>query len=294
MAFTTANLLASVNLRAFAPVDATTFSNADILSLADEEISTLLVPHLMSMREEYFVTYKDIPIISGTTAYDIPIRAIGLGVRSVALLTSSGSIRPLPLINITEIGSNIQTGVQGFYLMGNSIILYPTPNNSTDTIRVHYQRAPSKLIEASAAFLISGISAPLTQVTSAANAPTAFLSGLYYDVIRQDGGQETIQQDFLANSVSTNTIAFTLGAVTSATRVGDYVALANQSPLIQFPAEYRGVLAQAVTCRILQSMRLPGTNEEVDRLKQMLDGVKLLVGGRSIGQRKKIVTKNWW
>jgi hypothetical protein len=295
MAFTTADLLASIDLRAFAPVDATTFSNTDILALADEEIQTLLVPHLMSMREEYFVTYKDIPVVSGTNAYDIPVRAIGLGVRSVALLNTSGGLYPLPLLNITDLGTTNNNGVQGFYLMGNSIILYPTPNNSTDIIRVHYQRAPSKLVEASSAFLISSVTgSPSTQVTSSASAPSTFLGGLYYDVIRQDGGQEVITQDFLANSVSTNTMAFTSGAISSATRVGDYVALANESPLVQFPKEYRSVLAQAVCIRILQSMRLPGVPEEVERLKQMLDGVKLLVGVRSIGQQKKIVTKNWW
>lgn len=295
MAFTTADLLASIDLRAFAPVDATTFSNTDLLALADEEIQTLLVPHLMSMREEYFVTYKDIPIVSGTTSYDIPVRAIGLGVRSVALVNSSGGIRPLPLLNITDLGSTIQTGVQGFYMMGNSIILYPTPNNSTDTLRVHYQRAPSKLVETSAAFLISGVTS--TVLSSASSVPSSWEgSGLSggVDIIRQDGGQDVIGMDLPTSSAVSTVISFAPGVIPSATRAGDYVAKAFESPLIQFPREYRSILAQAVTVRVLQSMRLPGANEEIDRLKQMLDGVKLLVGSRSIGQRKKIVTKNWW
>lgn len=292
MAFTTADLLASINLRTFAPVDATTFTNTDILSLADEEIQTLLVPHLMSMREEYFVTYKDIPIVSGTNSYDIPVRAIGLGVRSVAILNTSGGLRPLPLINITDVGTTNNNGVQGFYIMGNSIILYPTPNNSLDIIRVHYQRAPSKLVEGSAAFLISSTTA--TTLVAAANAPITFISGTsLFDVVRQDGGQDTIGMDLLNTSVATTTITFAAGLIPSATRVGDYVALANESPLVQFPKEYRSVLSQAVCVRILQSMKLPGASDEVEKLKQMLDGVKLLVGVRSIGQQKKIVSKNW-
>ena len=300
MAFTTADLLASINLRAFAPVDATTFTNTDLLNLADEEIQTILVPHLMSMREEYFVTYKDISIVSGTNTYDIPIRAIGLGVRSVALVNTSGGIKPLPLLNITDIASTSSVGVQGFYVMNNSIILYPTPNNSTDVLRVHYQRAPSKLVETSAAYLISAISgltpATYTQFTSASTPPTNFIAGDYFDIIRQDGGQETIQMDFQPNTINTslNVIAFPAGTITATTRIGDYVARTNESPLIQFPKEYRPILAQAVTVRVLQSMRLPGIEQEIDRLKQMLDGVKLLVGVRSIGQKKKIVTKNWW
>lgn len=292
MAFTTADLLAAINLRAFAPVDATTFSNTDLLNLADEEIQTILVPHLMSMREEYFVTYKDISITSGTSAYDIPVRAIGLGVRSVALVNTSGGIRPLPLLNITDISSTTAVGTQGFYVMGNSVILYPTPNNSTDVLRIHYQRAPSKLIESSSAFLISSLTT--TSVTAASAAPSGFVSGSsYLDIIRQDGGQETIGMDLLNSSIASTVITFST-AIPTATRIGDYVALADQSPLVQFPKEYRPVLAQAVCVRVLQSMRLAGIEQEIERLKQMLDGVKLLTSVRSIGQQKKIVTKNWW
>lgn len=293
MAFTTADLLASINLRAFAPVDATTFSNIDLLNLADEEIQTILVPHLMSMREEYFVTFKDISIVSGTNAYDIPIRAIGLGVRSVHILNTSGGLIPLPQLNIVDAQTTNSNGVQGFYLRGNSIVLYPTPNNASDVLRVYYQRAPSKLVESSAAFLISSVGA--TTLTSSASAPTTFVSGSsLLDIIRQDGGQETIAMDLLNSSVVTTTITLAAGLIPSAARAGDYVALADQSPLVQFPKEYRSILAQAVTVRVLQSMRLPGFSEEMDRLKVMLDGVKLLVGIRSIGQQKKIVSKNWW
>lgn len=288
MAYSSADLLAAVKRRAFAPTGQNTFPNSDILALADEEMDTLIVPELMAVREEFFLTSTDVPLVAGQAAYPIPDRAIGMAVREVKLVDGSGGFDDLPQITPDSLSSDSSGTPNAFYLRENALVLWPTPNTTSLSLRIYYCRAHSKLIETSAAAVLSSV----VGLTANVNAiPTGWTAGAY-DVIKASGGQEIIVADQTATSVGASSLDFA-SALPSTAVAGSYISRAGETPIPQVPREYRIALAQAVTVRILKSLRLDGWKEEDETLRGeggMLAQARKLITPRVIGEPQKILS----
>lgn len=286
MAYSSSDLIAAVKRRAFAPTGQNTFPASDILALADEEMETLIVPEIMAAREEYFVTAVDVPLVVGQAAYPIPDRAVGMAVREVKIVDAAGSLEDIPQISPEALSSDGSGTPNAFYMRDNSIVLWPTPSAANRSVRIYYCRVQSKLIETSAAAVVSSV-VGLTANVSAV--PSGWSSADTYDVIKATGGQEILAQDRAVTSVGASSLDFA-AALPSTVAVGSYVAKAGETPIPQVPKEYRTVLAQAVTVRILKSMRLDGHDDEQKVLEMMLANARKLITPRVVGEPAKILS----
>jgi hypothetical protein len=285
-AYTSSDLVSAVKRRAFAPTGQNTFPAADILALADEEMETLIVPELMAVREEYFLTFTDYTVTAGQAAYPIPDRAIGMGVREIKLVGASGGFEDLPQIVPESLSSDTTGTPSAFYMRENSIVLWPTPVSTTSTLRVFYCRQQSKLIETSAAAVLSSV----VGLTANVNAvPSGWSTSDTFDVIKATGGQEILTQDRAITSVGATSLDFAVALPTTAV-AGSYIAKANETPIVQLPKEYRTVLAQAVTVRILKSMRLDGHEDEAKVLGAMMESARRVITPRVVGEPQKILS----
>jgi hypothetical protein len=285
-AYTTADLLAAIKRRTFAPTSQNTFPNSELLALADEEMQTVIVPELMAVREEFFVTSEDVPVTAGQAAYDIPWRAIGMAAREVKLVDSSGSYTDLPQISPESISSDSPGTPTAFYLRDNQIVLYPTPNTNALTLRISYSRSPSRHVETSSAAVVSAVIGFDVNINAV---PAAFTSAVQYDFIRATGGQEIVAMNLAAAGVGPSSLTMSV-TPPSALRAGDYVALAGETPVVQLPREYRTCLAQATCVRVLKSLRMDGFREEKEVLDEMLEKARLLVSPRVVGEPMKILS----
>jgi hypothetical protein len=286
MAYTTADLISAVKRRSFAPVSQNTFSETDLLALADEEVQTLIVPEIMGVREEYFVSYKDTALVANQAAYAIPHRAIGMAVREVKLVDAGGNFIDLPQISPEALSSDATGTPNSFYVRDNSIVLWPTPSAAVGTLRVYFCRAQATLIPTSSAAIVSTV---IGNDVSINGAPAAFTTSETYDFIRGRGGQEVLGEDLAVTGVGASSMSFT-ATPPSTVIAGDYVAIAGQSPLIQLPREYRVVLTQAVVVRVLKSMRLEGWDVEQKTLDGMVEKARELISPRVIGEPAKILS----
>lgn len=286
MPYLTSDLIASVRRRSFAPTGQSTFTTADILAMADEEIQARLIPHLVSFREEYLVTFTDQTIVSGTNAYAIPSRAIGMALREVKIVDSSGGYSDIPQLATEALASDGSGNPSAFYLRENSIVLWPRPNVSGLTLRTWYLRRHNLLIETSSAALVSGVSGNTVTVGSV---PAGWSTSDTFDVIKGSGGYEILSMDQAVTAVTSSTLDFTV-APGSNVGAGAYIAKAGYTPVISLPPEYQPILAQAVTVRMLRSMRMAGADDEERILEKMLDSVVTLVSPRVIGEQTKIMS----
>jgi len=288
---TTQELLDSIEMRCFAPIDQNTFSSSKLLLLAHEELQSKILPEILSVREEFFVTYTDYSVVANQASYIIPNRAIGMGLREVKIIVGND------VINLTQITPEAVTSTTSgsptsFYIQDNNVVLYPTPSTSANTLRLYYCKRPSKLVLTSDAALISSIDTATKTVTVTA-VPTAWSTSNQFDFVKQDGASENLAIDQSITSINSTDITFS-NDLPSTLRVGDWVSLRYTSPLVQLPEEYITVLSQATSCRVIQSMRLPGLDSEMAQLKIMLDMAKKLIGPRVSGETKKITVKNWF
>lgn len=259
--------------------------------MADEEIKSNILPNIMGVREEFFVFTDEQSITVNQAAYNIPKRAIGMIVREVQIIDAAGTATDLPRIEPEAATSSTVGSPNAFYLKGNQVILYPTPSASTGTLRQLYFLRPGNLVELTSAGVISSINTGTNAVT-VTTIPSTWATGNVFDFIKQDGAHEYISIENTSSNVSGNVITFS--ALPSTLRVGDYVALAGESPLVQLPPDYQPVLAQCVAAAVLGNMNQPGADKAAKEADKMLTVAQKAITPRVVGEDRVILNQNWW
>lgn len=280
MAYTTTDLIAAIKRKASIPTNQSLFSTSDFLEFAWEEMLTDLIPCIMSAREEYFVADYDYSITADQAAYAIPPRAIGDALRDVKVVDGTEQWS-LPRLEPEQVGDTA-SGQEGFFLRANDVVLVPTPTISQYTLRLSHHRRPGKPVATTSAAQITSVGATSVVVSSV---PSTWTTGTLVDFIKAKPGFQCLGIDQAITGVSGTTVNFT--AVPSGVAVGDWLALATESPIIQIPVELHPVLAQMVAnrCQIAQ-----GKPAKVDReeLMKMRDAALGLLTPRVAGEPRKI------
>lgn len=292
MAFTTAELLTSIKTKGQIPTSQQTFSAASMLALADDEIRVGLVPLILSVRESYFQAFTDTPIVDGTSRYPINPRAIGEKLKDLQLIDASGNSTDLSLIPVELLPTTRTTPsaqLEGFYFEGSDIVLVPTPSGlSGRSLRQYFYRRPGSLVATSAAGQITAIDAAARKVTVSA-LPSTFTTSRTYDFIQANPGFKTLGMDLVVSGISGTVLTFS-AALPSELTVGDWVALAGESPIPQLPVEFHTILALRVAIAILRSL---GHEKEADSKQRELDKIEervlTLINPRIDGEPKKII-----
>lgn len=288
---TTLNLLDMIKRRSFMPASSITFTDLELLAIADEEIQTVLTPMLMSVKEDYFVDWTDFSVTENIQTIDIPHRSIGLKVKEIHFISSSGQIKNLPRRDVNHYLSTTATGEpEAFSIEANQIKLWPIPATTTGTIRVYLFLRPNSLIETSSSLYISSFDSGNGTIDVPA-IPSGWTSSLLYDVISKDGGHPCREFDMVCSLVSGDTFTFST-ALPSYISIGDELCISETTGLVQLPPEFVPILAQSVSVQILEATSQPGASVQRDRLKMMLDQAQKTITGRVEGELKTI--RNRW
>lgn len=237
--FTTTELLASIRRRTHLPSNASPFQDSDLLALADEECQTSILKQILSVRENYYLTYTDTSV-NGTGIYSIPLRAIAMGLADCQLIIGNSVYQ----IARTEIGEQFSTitspsGYYSFYIEGNSVVIQPNPTSGS--IRMWYYTRPNNLVATTSAAQITAIN---SNVLTFSTIPTTITTSTPCDIIKDQPGFDLLDSDDTPTAVTSTTITFT--SVPSTVSVGDWVSLAGQTPVPQIPVEFRPLLALRV------------------------------------------------
>ena len=293
MAYTTTDLLNSIRQRGSIPTT-TNSSNVNnttnLLAMATEELHIKLLPMILSAREEYYVTYKDYSITANQATYTIPTRASGQVLRDVQLISGT-TVKSLPLIDSERITSTATGSPSAYYLEHNKVVLYPTPSTTVDTLRLRYYLRPSRLAATSACVQITAIDTATFTVTVAA-VPSTMTANAYIDYVAADAPFQNRAIDQLISSVTSTTIIMT--GLPSDLAVGDWVALADYTPIPQIPFEFIPVLSQMTVVKSLEALgdREGAKNAAAD-LQIIQNNALALIAPRNHGEPKKVVPRRW-
>ena len=296
MAWTADNLLTNVRLRARIPDGSSVASDAELLLLADELVADTFLPLIRGAAEEYMVAQQDTTITSGTAAYRIPERAQVQGLRDVILVqASSGDGVSMPRVPLEERAAYTsgpapgwRAGV-GFCVQGDKVILLPSPTQSGFTLRMRYYQRPSRLVPAASAAKVTVISATPSFTVDAV--PSTWTTSLKYDTIEGTPGFDWLGLDATATTASGTTMAFA-ATPSSEIAIGDYFALAGETPVPQIPAELHSTLVLALVARV---HGMVGDAQAEDRaLRQLagrLEAAKTLLAPRVDGEEIRIINR---
>lgn len=240
---TSTALLASIKRRATLPVTQVTYTDADLLDMADEELSGTLVPLLMSASEDFFLAELDLPV-SSTGTYRIPRRAIGSKLHSACALDADGEELELPRVSADSRAS------WGCYVRAGTLVVLNEHAVPLTGIRVRSYLRPSTLVDETQVAYVVSVDATAGALWLS-QLPTVLTLGGRLDVLKGGSPFDTLLADTIG-TISGSTVTFP--APVDGVEVGDIVTLAGQANVVQLPAEWFPVLAQAVAAKVLEEM----------------------------------------
>ncbi len=239
-------LLPTLRLLPLMPSVQALFTDANLLTIMTFEMTSKIIPLIDNQAEEYFIHVDDIPYDGQATVFSIPSRALAGKLRSVSFVDANQNEVRIPRLRLEDIMSNVNaTGLAinpalwGFYLRNNQVILYlgssTGNNNNFPFLRLRYVRQPNALVLSTACGEVTNIAGDVVTVDSV---PSAFTTGSTYDLISNSPQMfDSLLDDATITAIDTmaKTITFTTGTVPAGLQVGDWVCLANQSPIPQIP-----------------------------------------------------------
>ncbi len=294
--YLSSDLVTSVKRRCNVPTSQSTFQQTDFYALADEETRSKLVPLILKHMEEFYVATIDYSVAALQTVYAIPPRAIAMSLRDVQMVSSTdpdtrvGLERLNPEDMYAGISGNARFLVKknGFYLQGNSVILYPTPHQSLDILRLSYYMRPSQIVDVSSCGLITAINQSANQITVAA-VPSNITTSTTVDLVRAIPGFECTAIDQTITNIAVGVLTFS-ASLPGNVSVGDYVCQSNQTCVVQVPPELQPLLFQYIVIRVLAALgdenNLNAAEKELDSLEK---AAGLLLAPRVSGKVKRVV-----
>jgi hypothetical protein len=312
--FTTTALLASIRRHAMIPGPSTgtntdTLDDTDLLALATEELWSYVVPLLVSVNEEFFVTSTTVSVSSTVTTVQIPGDAVSEGLRDVQIL--DGSVyRSLARIEPEREGDlSASSGTPtGYRLEGNTVVLIPAPSSSA-TIKLKYFRRPGKLVRVTDAGTVNQVDVtPSISLWSTpswvdtATHPVVFVPGAapFYDPtialigVRASytigdslgGGYEWGATGTGSATFSTLIEALNLAAVSD---TGLYLCRDGESCVPEVPPEFHALLALRTAQVALESLGDQRSEMLEKRCERMKAGLLQTIVPRARGKGRTII-----
>ncbi len=272
------------------PASQVLMNDADILAIADYVTKSKVVPLIKSVRQEFFVVTSREALVANKDLYDIPYRALARTLRDLKLVDSSDNKSDIVLIPVEdEHMYRAGTLPAGFYFKGDKIAIVPKPQSTAYSLEKWWEMPPSKLVQSANAAVVQTVVGDNVTVSSV---PASITTGSLVDFVKGVSGNSTVAYDLLVTNIAGNTISFGSGVVADFLVPGDYISVAQTTPVLQIPNEAEPYLE---TCAGIQVLKAIGDYEGADRLsadeKDEATNLKILLEPRIEGEGVKIVNR---
>jgi hypothetical protein len=270
--YTSQDLINSVKRKISFPISQNTFLELDILAFANEEMFISQVPSVLQFHEEYFVTYKTVPLQTNLSRYPIPDRATGMKLRDLFWMDQNGNLFDMTRIDEhdkaffqTNVGAN--QAIHKFYVEGNDVVLTPgVVDSPTGKLVFVFYLRPNQLVKNGRAATIVGFNqtikinnsliAPLDTVTIGENVFTA---------VNTAGGSITAISAYSTDMTQVTSVAHQLSNGQIVT-----ITLSDSNPLID--GDYPVTVLDADNFLIPTQVSVAGTTGSFTCVNQFLIG----------------------
>lgn len=310
---TTDDLIRDIKARTASANSDGLLQDQQILDLVYQEMVTEIARTLMTTRSEYWVRTEDQAIVSGQSLYRIPDDALGMGLRDVIIVDSSGTQWAASQVPATDRYLYAQASApQGpapfdFALENGCVVLLPAPNVTGQyTLKLRYYRTPSRLVPVADAARITGASS--STLTLASNAGLNVVEvGSIVDIVRGGGMFEPIATELTVSSwdgssslgftpsLSTEELA-SISTGSGATAYGgrqDYVCISGETVFPPIPIAMYPMLV-ALGCRAVSEVRMDAGGYQLSAVSvnQKKEAALSVMVPRVDGRQIKTVQRN--
>lgn len=303
MSYFVEDLVESIKTRSLAPIAQTTFDDAKLIEMANEELQLKLVSDLVTVREDFFLTNESASLIASVENYAIPSRSIGNTMKQLFYVDSSGTIKmPIPRVDSERAQFYSQTGNQPekHYILGDEVILLPTPSISSGTLQFVFPARPNELVATSSCAKITAKSSTASTASFTVNTDlTATLAvGSYVDFLSVSGPFKLWAYHAAITQITATQIDVAVADVNNVAGtveplVNDYICPSGQANIPQIPIAFHPVLAQMVVVRLMESLGdINKLNAAKGTLAEMRNESLKLVKNRVANSPLKVTGRN--
>lgn len=259
-------MISAIKIKGSFPTSDNLFSNDDYLTILNMQMKLDIQPLLLTLSEEFFLMSKDFTIAPNIT-YRIPSRAIGAKIRDLQYIDGSNNVTHIPRIFEEDRDSN----PRGYYVIRNSVEL--SNDMTSNTLRMKYFGRPNALVLPVSCGQVTSIDSAV-QVT-VSSLPTTIVTSALCDFVQNNNPYDLLDYDLSVVGVSGTSVTFT--SLPTGLAVGDWLCLAQQSPVPMIPDELHPVLIQSALVSALSSKKDKAVQYESGVLAQYkLDAIKML------------------
>lgn len=294
MTTTVDTFLGRLKRRITMPENQALLTTGQILEMADDVTRERIVPAIMSVNQNYFVVPYEETLEAEVAVYDIPYRSIGRGLRDLKLrngTSDTDTVSNLALIALEDAHQFGGPGVpSGFYFRGDKVVLVPAPISAAYKLLGWYNLQPSSYVQVSDACLVSSIS---DDTVTCSSVPSTFIAGTEIDFVQGKSGCSILSMDVSITGVSGSQVTFATDAVPDDLVAGDYIALKQQTPVLQIPDEAVPLLEAWTGERILYAVGdFEGAQILANRAEEIKRNCLDVLSPRVEGEPTKIVNRN--
>ena len=252
MRYNTKTFIDRVAVKAAIPIGQTTYTEAELLDLANQELQSTILPEILRTREDYYLTQQQISVKAGQESIPMPERAVAGKINDVQIVESNER-RSIPRITTSEITGTQEGSPESFYFRGPYLGLNPIPSRDIEIIVSYYSR-PSALIIPEYGYTLLDIvvdssGEPYYNVDSKV---TNLHDNEKVDFINSSGLHHTLYQDIEIDYIDEGTRVYLIDPPANIP-IGSIMVPAGQSPFIQCPQELYPWLEELVVVKIHES-----------------------------------------
>jgi len=293
-ALSSSELIDAVKRRAFLPNTQNALDDQDILNFLNEELNDSVIPLIMSMHEEYFLTKTTIPLVANQQNYKIPYRAVGRKIRDVKFADPNGNLYRMPRVDPSQ-RDYFQHGEVfqpiAFHLQGDEIVVINKIGQSVNgSLEIMYYLKPNELVKENRVATVTSID--LTNgILTLSSIPSNLTVGSSVDLLEAKFGNRTLGFDKTITAIDNTNKTVTLGSgnVPSTMVVGDFIASAGECIIPQIPVEMHSILAERAAARCLASLGdVNGVQVANGKIAEMENKVGAMIDNRTEGQPQKV------
>lgn len=286
--YTNSDLVDAITLAAHIPTAQVTFTPEQLLALADEETQDGILPQLLSVRENFYLTYVELPL-NAEQKYDIPERAIAMGLSDVKIRVDN-TLQNVTRIEVSELLYTHQAPGPnwGWFVENNQVCILGNPQSGV--VRLYFYRWPNNLVLPTSAAEVTVINGNDVTVASL---PTSFSIATPLDFIKAQPGYDLLALDETPTVINALTLTFANDTVPSRLAVGDWLSLSGTTPVPQMPREFRPLLVQRVVVRIYEIQGyLDKKKSAQEKLKEKEEALFKLINPRVAESPKRMSAWN--
>jgi hypothetical protein len=177
-----------------------------------------------------------------------------------------------------------------FYFRGDKFVLVPTPQSSDYSMLCYYNLQPSQYVQASDAALVVSIAGA---TVTCASVPSTMTTGVNIDFIQGQSGCSILSMDVAISSSTGTSITFaSANDIPTSLAAGDWISIAQTTPVIQFPDEAVPLLECWTAERVCYAIGdFDGAQILVNRAQKIEENLKKVLTPRIEGAQTKIVNR---